>query len=44
MNIYYENNKKSIWARLEHDCDIDELIYGTHQTDEEKTTEENSDR
>ncbi len=43
MNIFYENNKKSIWSRLEHDCDIDELIYGTHHP-EDDTKEENSER
>lgn len=43
MNIFYENKKKSIWTRLEHDCDIDELIYGTH-TPEEECTDDGSDR
>lgn len=43
MNIFYENKKKSIWSRIEHDCDIDDLIYGSH-TAEEETKEENSDR
>lgn len=36
MNIFYENKKKSIWSRIEHDCDIDELIYGTTADDDEK--------
>lgn len=43
MNIFYENNKKSIWSRLEHDCDIDELIYGSHSSDEDEK-EDNSNR
>ncbi len=36
--------KKSVWTRLEIDCDIDELIYGDVPTREPEHEENASDR
>lgn len=40
----YENKKQSVWSRIQQDCDIDELIYGTTQVEDVQNTEDTSDR
>lgn len=42
--MFATEKKKSIWTRIEHDCDIDELIYGDNPCTELEVDDASSDR